>query len=109
MESLKISFWGDMETSARTLETVPARFADLWNSARFRMNTSEVKRMELYLKRLKVTQKELEGILKKFKPIAMDVEATKVEIHIRPEEGSVILHDNKRKDLGVPLEVPSRL
>lgn len=65
----KVTFWGTLDVTARSLEEVPNPFQNLFNRGEYRMREEDVKRMESYLRRIATSLKQTRHTLSLFKSI----------------------------------------
>lgn len=74
MRENKITFWGGLDTSSRTLEDISPKFKNLWDSGEYRMKPEDIKRMAGYLNRIKAELEKQQRVLSLFEQIPSNAE-----------------------------------
>lgn len=65
----KISFWGALDVTARTLEDLTEPFQALYDKGDYRMRPGDIHRMLVYLKRIHQSEVKIKKTLSLFKKI----------------------------------------
>lgn len=69
METNKVTCWGALDVSARTLEGLTDEFQRLYDNGNYRMRPEDVRRMGILLRRISAANRKVGGTLKQFKAL----------------------------------------